>query len=66
MNVQNCAGTTKVKNLDNNIGSLAVKLTEEDLKEISDAVQVSEVSGSREVPVLAKYTWRQANTPSKQ
>ncbi|KAJ9154261.1 hypothetical protein P3X46_027616 [Hevea brasiliensis] len=58
-------GTTKVKNLDNNIGSLTVKLAEEDLKEISDAVHINEVSGSREMPVLAKYNWRIANTPPK-
>ncbi|XP_012069711.1 perakine reductase isoform X2 [Jatropha curcas] len=58
-------GTTKVKNLDNNIGSLAVTLTKEDIKEISDAVDAKEVSGSREVPILAKYSWRLANTPPK-
>ncbi|XP_002517065.3 perakine reductase isoform X2 [Ricinus communis] len=58
-------GTTKVKNLDNNIGSLAVKLTKEDLEEISSSVQANEVSGSREVPLIAKYTWRLANTPPK-
>ncbi|BBG92383.1 hypothetical protein Prudu_000107 [Prunus dulcis] len=39
-------GTTKVKNLDINIGSLDVKLTEEDLKEICDAVPIDEVGGS--------------------
>ncbi|XP_050225440.1 perakine reductase-like isoform X2 [Mercurialis annua] len=58
-------GTTKIKNLNNNIGSLALTLREEDIKEISDAVQVNEVCGSREVPFLAKYTWRLANTPPK-
>uniref|UniRef100_A0A2N9EEH9 NADP-dependent oxidoreductase domain-containing protein n=1 Tax=Fagus sylvatica TaxID=28930 RepID=A0A2N9EEH9_FAGSY len=35
-------GTSKIKNLDNNIGSLKVKLTEEHLKEISDAVPIEE------------------------
>ncbi|KAL5785634.1 hypothetical protein ACOSQ2_008028 [Xanthoceras sorbifolium] len=58
-------GTTKVKNIVNNIGALAVKLGEEDLKEISDAVPVDEVSGSREMDVLAKYCWKFADTPSK-
>ena len=41
------AGTTKVKNLDNNIGSITVKLNEDDLKEICDAVPVDEVNGQR-------------------
>lgn len=59
------AGTTKVKNLDNNIGALAVKLTEEDLKEISAAVPIDKVSGQREMDVLAKYSWKFAYTPSK-
>ncbi|KAE8729118.1 Perakine reductase [Hibiscus syriacus] len=40
-------GTTKFKNLDSNIGSLKVKLSEEDLKEISDAVPTNEVAGDR-------------------
>uniref|UniRef100_A0A7N2R5W8 NADP-dependent oxidoreductase domain-containing protein n=1 Tax=Quercus lobata TaxID=97700 RepID=A0A7N2R5W8_QUELO len=58
-------GTTKVKNLDNNIGSLAVKLTQEDLKEICDAVPINEVGGERFPATLSKYTWKVANTPSK-
>ena len=58
-------GTTKVKNLDNNIGSLAVKLTQEDLKELSDAVPINEVSGERELAMLADYARKVANTPSK-
>ncbi|KAF3958631.1 hypothetical protein CMV_016479 [Castanea mollissima] len=36
--------TTKIKNLENNIDSLKVKLTEEDLKEISDAVRIQRKS----------------------
>ncbi|GAY44653.1 hypothetical protein CUMW_083530 [Citrus unshiu] len=35
-------GTTKIKNLDDNIDSLRIKLTKEDLKEISDAVPIEE------------------------
>lgn len=58
-------GTTKVKNLDINIGSLDVKLTEEDLKEICDAVPIDEVGGEREYEVFSKYVWNFANTPSK-
>ncbi|KAK1592069.1 hypothetical protein Q3G72_018763 [Acer saccharum] len=59
------AWTTKVKNMVNNIGALAVKLEEEDLKEISDVVPVDGVSGSRELDVLAKFCWKLADTPSK-
>ena len=59
------AGTTKVKNLDINIGSLDVKLTEEDLQEICDAVPIDEVGGDREFEVFSKFAWNYANTPSK-
>ncbi|OAY76636.1 Perakine reductase, partial [Ananas comosus] len=41
-------GTTKIRNLDSNIGSLKVKLTEEDVKEICDAVREEDVR-SREM-----------------
>lgn len=58
-------GTTKLKNFENNIGSLAVKLTDEDLREISDAVPIYEVAGKREFDSLSKYTWQFATTPSK-
>ncbi|KAF3450402.1 hypothetical protein FNV43_RR06483 [Rhamnella rubrinervis] len=44
-------GTTKVANLANNIRSLAVKLTECDLNEISDVVPFEEVGGNREYEV---------------
>ncbi|GMN46779.1 hypothetical protein TIFTF001_015966 [Ficus carica] len=42
-----------------------VKLTKEDLKEISDAVPTDEVAGEREHPAMAKYVWKFANTPPK-
>ncbi|KAL3505987.1 hypothetical protein ACH5RR_031369 [Cinchona calisaya] len=58
-------GTTKVKNLENNIRSLTVKLTEEDLKAISEAVPADEVAGEREVPNLYKHSWKFATTPPK-
>ncbi|CAL5397456.1 unnamed protein product [Camellia sinensis] len=45
-------GTTKIKNLDENIGALRVKLTEDDLKEISDAVPILEIAGPRLVVAL--------------
>ncbi|CAN0887115.1 Probable aldo-keto reductase 1 [Linum grandiflorum] len=58
-------GTSKIKNLDLNIGSLLVKLTPQDVKEISDAVQIEEVNGSREMPVIAKFSWQFADTLPK-
>ena len=58
-------GTTKVRNLENNIGSLAVELTDEELKEISNAIPVHEVAGEREFDILYKYSWKFATTPSK-
>ncbi|XP_028107251.1 perakine reductase-like isoform X1 [Camellia sinensis] len=58
-------GTTKIKNLDANIGSVAVKLTQEDLKEISDAIPIDEVTGVRELDFLSRYTYRSANTLPK-
>ncbi|EXC16751.1 Perakine reductase [Morus notabilis] len=58
-------GTTKVKNLANNIGSLAVKLSEEDLKEICDAMPIHEVGGDRDYESLTIYSWKFADTPLK-
>ncbi|GFS37196.1 NAD(P)-linked oxidoreductase superfamily protein [Actinidia rufa] len=58
-------GTTKIKNLDANIGSLTVKLTSGDLKEISDAIPIDEVCGEREAEFLSKYSYKYANTPPK-
>lgn len=58
-------GTTKLRNFENNIGSLSVKLTEEDLREISEAVPVDEVAGKREYDSLSKYIWKFATTPPK-
>ncbi|KAM6545499.1 hypothetical protein CsatB_026235 [Cannabis sativa] len=58
-------GTTKVKNLANNVGSLAVKLSEEDMKEICDALPINDVSGERDFEVLTKFSWQFADTPSK-
>ncbi|GAY44640.1 hypothetical protein CUMW_083460 [Citrus unshiu] len=58
-------GTTKIKNLDDNIGSLTVKLTKEDLKEISDAVPTEEVAGDRYPDALDKTSWNFATTPRR-
>uniref|UniRef100_A0A803N120 NADP-dependent oxidoreductase domain-containing protein n=1 Tax=Chenopodium quinoa TaxID=63459 RepID=A0A803N120_CHEQI len=56
-------GTTKLKNLITNIESLKVKLSTDDLKEISEAIPVNEVSGERDPDVLAKLSYKFADTP---
>ncbi|XP_044481367.1 probable aldo-keto reductase 1 [Mangifera indica] len=58
-------GTTKIKNLDNNIGSLMVKLTKENLNEISEAVPIAEVAGDRAFDSMRKATWKFASTPPR-
>ncbi|OAY44232.1 perakine reductase isoform X2 [Manihot esculenta] len=51
-------GTTKIKNLDDNIGALRIKLTKDEFKEVSDAVPADQVAGLRTLHV--QYT---GNTP---
>nr|GLL33446.1 perakine reductase-like isoform X2 [Ipomoea trifida] len=58
-------GTTKMKNLQDNIDSVKVKvkLTKEELKEISNAVPISEVAGQRMGGVFDKTLYKYAITP---
>ncbi|KAK7273483.1 hypothetical protein RIF29_14534 [Crotalaria pallida] len=58
-------GTTKIKNLDQNIGALEVKLSEQDLVEISEAVPIDEVAGDRHYYRTEHLTWKLADTPPK-
>ncbi|XP_038970234.1 perakine reductase-like [Phoenix dactylifera] len=58
-------GTSKIKNLDANIDSLKLKLTKEDLTEISNAVNEEEVAGSSASVLSEHYQWKYANTPAK-
>lgn len=58
-------GTTKIKNLDQNLGALSVKLSEEKVKEISAAVPVNDVAGSRYFNGFEQLSWKFANTPPK-
>lgn len=58
-------GTTKIKNLDDNIKSLKVKLTKEDLTDISNMVRQEEVAGQRTYRSFKEYNWQYANTPPK-
>ncbi|QCD77647.1 probable aldo-keto reductase 1 [Vigna unguiculata] len=58
-------GTTKIKNLDSNISSCEVKLSENDLREITDAVPISEVAGDWTTDTFVRCSWKFANTPPK-
>ncbi|AQK96677.1 Putative oxidoreductase, aldo/keto reductase family protein [Zea mays] len=59
-------GTTKIKNLDSNIDSLKVKLTDEDLKEMGSQIREEDVAGGRQFTSFAHTTWKYADTPKKQ
>jgi aryl-alcohol dehydrogenase-like predicted oxidoreductase len=56
-------GTTKVKNLEENIGALSVTLSKEELKEIEDAVPHEEVAGGRYPEGSLTLTWRFNSSP---
>ncbi|KAI5064544.1 hypothetical protein GOP47_0021214 [Adiantum capillus-veneris] len=56
-------GTTKAKNFDENVGALKVKLSVEDLEEISSAVPASEVSGERHNEEIDRLSYKYADTP---
>ncbi|KAK9069950.1 hypothetical protein SSX86_010348 [Deinandra increscens subsp. villosa] len=58
-------GTTKIKNLQDNIGSVDVKLTKEEVQEIGNAVPSDEVAGSKTTEALLRVSWKFANTPPK-
>ncbi|KAL3691728.1 hypothetical protein R1sor_005379 [Riccia sorocarpa] len=51
-------GTTKVKNLEENVGALGFKLSKEDLAEIEGAVPIDEVAGDRYPEAGMQLTWR--------
>ncbi|KAJ3669893.1 hypothetical protein LUZ60_010217 [Juncus effusus] len=55
-------GTTKIKNLKDNIASLKLKLSDEDLKEITNTVREDDVAGGRTHSNYESMTWRYANT----
>eukprot|EP00270_Netrium_digitus_P017038 TRINITY_DN618_c0_g1_i2.p1 TRINITY_DN618_c0_g1~~TRINITY_DN618_c0_g1_i2.p1 ORF type:complete len:339 (-),score=61.89 TRINITY_DN618_c0_g1_i2:167-1183(-) len=56
-------GTTKLANLRENIGALAVKLSEEEKAEVASFVPEDEVAGERYREELSRTTWVHANTP---
>lgn len=55
-------GTTKIGNFYDNLGSLALKLTEKDLKEISEAVPTEEIAGDKDSDNTRMFS-RQFSTP---
>ncbi|KAI5054522.1 hypothetical protein GOP47_0030583 [Adiantum capillus-veneris] len=56
-------GTSKITNLEENLGALNVKLSQEDIKEIAAAVPVDEVAGLRYPDKHYRHTYKFANTP---
>lgn len=56
-------GTSKIKNLDENIASLWVSLSQPELNEIAAAVPEHEVAGLRYADSIYQTTWKFANTP---
>ncbi|KAK7397326.1 hypothetical protein VNO78_18494 [Psophocarpus tetragonolobus] len=58
-------GTTKIKNLDQNICALSLKFTESDLKEISEAIHIDDIAGTRHFTGNDKICWKVAKTPPK-
>ncbi|KAH9323033.1 hypothetical protein KI387_017672 [Taxus chinensis] len=56
-------GTTKVKNLDDNIFSLSVNLTEEDMNEIEATFPVEAAAGSRYEAAHMQLSWVNSETP---
>ena len=56
-------GTTQIKHLDTNLGSLKLRFTEADLKEVSDAVPITAIAGDRTYKSMISKTWKFATTP---
>ncbi|CAL5394784.1 unnamed protein product [Camellia sinensis] len=54
-------GTTKIANLDQNIGALSVKLTPEEMSELESIASADEVKGDRYMEGLT--TWKNSDTP---
>lgn len=54
--VLNSTGPTKNEHVRDDIGSLRVELTEEHLKEISNAVPIEEVAGDRASESIMNFT----------
>ncbi|XP_068669400.1 probable aldo-keto reductase 2 [Aristolochia californica] len=56
-------GTTKIENLNQNIGALSVKLTLEEMAELEAYASADVVKGERYDPGFSSFSWMHANTP---
>eukprot|EP00252_Welwitschia_mirabilis_P009821 TRINITY_DN226_c0_g2_i3.p1 TRINITY_DN226_c0_g2~~TRINITY_DN226_c0_g2_i3.p1 ORF type:complete len:345 (+),score=66.66 TRINITY_DN226_c0_g2_i3:105-1139(+) len=56
-------GTTKLNNLEDNIGAFSVKLTSQEIQEIENAVSSAGIAGERYPEELMIAIWKNANTP---
>ncbi|KAG0605875.1 hypothetical protein M758_9G094600 [Ceratodon purpureus] len=56
-------GTTKIPNLNENIGAAFVKLTEVEVQEVAAAVPLHDVAGERYIEAVAKLSWNNVTTP---
>ncbi|XP_021749211.1 probable aldo-keto reductase 4 [Chenopodium quinoa] len=56
-------GTTKIENLNQNIGALSVKLTPEEMAELESLASEEGVKGDRYGDVSRSYTWKNSDTP---
>ena len=57
------SGTSKIPNLDENVGAAFVKLTAEEVKEVAAAVPQDEIAGNRYDAGMEQYSWSQVSTP---
>jgi aryl-alcohol dehydrogenase-like predicted oxidoreductase len=60
-NVVPIPGTTKIKNLNDNIAALSVKLTAEEMNELESYASADVVKGDRQA--LMNLTWINSETP---
>ncbi|KAF3337442.1 aldo-keto reductase 1 [Carex littledalei] len=56
-------GTSKIKNLDSNISAVKVKLSDEDIKELTDLVNADDAAGGRTYGGYEHTSWKYSNTP---
>ncbi|KAK9082651.1 hypothetical protein Scep_029122 [Stephania cephalantha] len=56
-------GTTKIENLEQNIGALSVKLTHEEMSELESLASEDNVKGDRYRTDRLSITWKYAETP---
>jgi len=61
--VSSIPGTTKVKNLEENIGALSVKITPDEMKEIENVLSTCGFSGDRRPEAYKDLTWMNSETP---